>query len=840
METLLQDLRYGFRMLVKSPAFTTVAVLTLALGIGANTAIFTLVNALLLRQLPVQRPHELIVIGDPSQVNGSASGSPQTSELSYPLYRELLVNNEACTDILATGQIPRIMVATEVAGKVQPPERARGRLVSENYFSMLGIKPMLGRTFTAEDGASPGSDPAVVISHSYWMRRFNSDPDIVGKMLRVNGYPLTIIGVTPAGFTGEIVGDIQDVWVPMMMQAQVMPGRNWLNDVSQSWLLLIGRMKPGIHLKQAQASLQLTMQRIGTSSFKSRFRQDEQENLSKLRLKVSAGGRGLSAVRAYFERPLVILMRIVALVLLIACVNVANLLLARSSARQTEMAVRLAIGASPLRIARQLLTESVLLACAGGAVGILLASWGTRALVRLVISGSGPLPLNVTPNSLVLAFTAVLSLGTGMLFGLAPALRARRVHLSPALKEGTRGGLATGAPRPTAGKYLIVAQVALSVLVLFTSALLVRSLKKLQDFNTGYEREHLLQMRVDWVAGGYRGPRFHDAALQLLERLRHLPGVKDASVSEHGLFGGSEASGTIIAEGFQPQHRGDDISYYDVVGPDYFKTVGIPVILGRELGEQDTATSPRAVVINQAAAQFFFPGANPIGRRLGLDSPELRDKPSQVVGVVADIRDHDLRGPVRRRFYMPLTQWPEESSAMNYSLRTAGNPASVAESVRNVVREFDSNVPIMTLRTVNELVNSTLGDQIVMAQLSMLFAGLALALACVGLYGLMSYAVAGRTREIGVRMALGAANRTVLWLVLREALWLVMAGIAVGIPLGIASSRVLRSMLFEVTGLDPVSLGASMLLLGMVAVLAAYIPARRASSIDPMVALRYE
>ncbi len=840
MDTLLQDLRYGFRMLVKSPAFTTVAVLTLALGIGANTAIFTLVDALLLRHLPVQRPEELVAIGDPSRVHGSSWGSPQVALLSYPLYRELLGGNEAFTDMLATGQVPRTMVATEAAGKIQPPEPAQARIVTENYFSILGVKALLGRTFNPQDGTAPGSDPFTVISYSYWTRRFNADPGIIGKTVRVNGYPLTVIGVTPPGFLGEVVGEKDDLWLPMMMQAQVMPGRNWLNDVSQSWLLLIGRLKPGVSLKQAQVSMAVTMQRIATSSFKSRFAKDEQENLGKLQLQLSSGARGLSSLRAQFGRPLLILMGIVALVLLIACVNVANLLLARSSARQMEVAVRLAIGASPARIARQLLTESMLLACAGGAIGILLASWGTRGLVTLVTGARLSMPLDVAPNPVVLAFTALVSLGTGMLFGLAPALRARGVHLSPALKEGTRGGLGTGAPRPKTGRYLVVAQVALSVLVLFTAALLVRSLRKLQELDTGYERDHILEVRVDWVAGGYRGPRLRNSAMELLDRLRQLPGIKAASVSQNGLFSGSEASGTIIAEGFRPQHRDDDISYRDVVGPDYFKTLGIPVILGRELGEQDTETSPRAVVINQAAAQFFFPGLNPIGRKMGLDSEKLRDHPSQVVGVVADVRDHDLRGPVQRRFYMPLTQWPDELPALNYNLRTAGNPASVIESVRKLIREFDSNVPVMSVRPLNDLVDGTLGDQIVMAKLSMGFAGLALILACVGLYGLMSYAVAGRTREIGVRMALGAANRSVLWLVLREALWLVIAGIAVGIPLGMASSRVVRSMLFEVTALDPVSLGVSMLLLAIVAVLAAYIPARRASSIDPMVALRYE
>jgi predicted permease len=680
-----------------------------------------------------------------------------------------------------------------------------------------------------------------VISDGYWKRRFHSDPLVVGKTIRVNGYPLAIIGVTQPGFYGEVVGDMQDLWVPMMMQPQVMPGRPYLDKVDTSTLLLIGRLKPGITIQQAQASINVTFQRIAHSSFIERFDKDSKDEVAKLKIEVSEGGRGLSSIRKEMEKPLWFLMGIVGLVLLIACVNVANLLLARSSARQTEIAVRLAIGASAGRVARQLLTECVLLASVGGALGLVASVWVTRFLV-LIVTGTRTTQMDVSPDGRVLAFTAAASLVTGILFGLVPAFRARRMPLFAVLKEGGRSAASAGAPRPSASRFLVAAQVSLSVLVLFTSAILVRSMKNLQSFDTGYQRDNLLLLRIDGTTAGYSGQRWTDAVQELLTRFRQIPGATAATISENGLFSGTESADGIIVEGFTASQERDKVSYNDTVGAGYFSTIGVPILLGREIGPQDTASSTRVAVINETMAHFYFKGANPLGRHIAIDDEQTRDKPYEIVGVARDVRDHGIRKSVERRFYMAATQtWePLGLGQLNFIVRASGDPGALLETARKIVREFDPNLPVTQVNTANDLVNDSLMDQIAVANISGLFAGVALLLACIGLYGLMSYSVAGRTREIGVRMALGATRGKLVWLVIREAMTMVVAGIVIGIPIAVACGRALHSMLFEVGPLDPLSLVITAMVLSMVATIAAFIPARRATRVDPMVALRYE
>ncbi|MGH9522160.1 MAG: ABC transporter permease [Terriglobales bacterium] len=839
LDGFFQDLRFGARMLAKAPAFTMVAVLTLALGIGVNTAIFSIVNALLLRTLPVQAPERLAVIGDPSRVHSWSNGSPRSDIFSVPLYKEFDANNQVFTSLAATTNFnPRVTL--DDSGRDQAAERAHARIVSGNYFETLGVRAAAGRTFTADDDKAPGSDPYLVISYSYWIRRFHRDLATIGKTIHVNGYPLTIIGVAAPGFDGEVVGDLQDFWVPLMMEPQVMPGRDYLNKIDTSTLLLVGRLKPGISLAQARASMNVTFQQIAHSSFADRFDKDNKPELQGLKIDVASAARGLSSIRKELQRPLWFLMGIVGLVLLIACVNVANLLLARSSARQTEIAVRLAIGASAGSVARQLLTECVLLAGLGGALGLLISLWATRALVWMV-TGSWNVKMNVSPDGRVLAFTAGASFLTGILFGLAPALRARKMQLFSVLKEGGRSAAASGSPRPSASRYLVAAQVALSVLVLFTSAILVRSLKNLHAFNTGYVRDHLLLIGVDGTAAGYKAERWQNALDELLERFRHLPGATAATYSSNGLFSGSESADGIIVEGYTAARDGDKVAWDDTVGPNYFRTIGVPMVLGREIGPQDTASSPRVVVINQTMAQFYFKDQNPIGRHIAIDDEKLRNQPFEIVGVARDVHDHGIRAEVHRRFYMAGPQsFDGGVGAPNFILRTSGSPSALLESARKAVHEFDPNLAVTDANTANELVDTSLMDQIAVADLSGLFAALALLLACIGLYGLMSYSVAGRTREIGVRMALGATRGKLVSLVLREAMTMVIVGVALGIPIAIAASRGLRSMLFEVTPLDPLSLAATAVLLIAVATLAAFIPARRATRVDPMVALRYE
>ena len=533
-------------------------------------------------------------------------------------------------------------------------------------------------------------------------------------------------------------------------------------------------------------------------------------------------------------------MMIVALVLLIACVNVANLMLARSTARQKEIAVRLAIGGSPARILRQLLTESVLLAFLGGALGLVFAQWGTRGLLGIV-RGDTAVPLDTSPDPRVLAFTSLVCLAAGVLFGLVPALRARRIELTPALNNAGRGAAvsAAGLSRWSTGRLLVMAQVALSVLVLFAAGLLVQSLRKLHAIDTGYERRHLLLVRADLRVAGYKGAGYAAFCEDLLRRFRALPGVASATYSENGLFSGTESADGIVVPGFQPRADGDNVAYNDTVGPNYFTAIGVPLVMGRDLEPRDIAAEPKVAVINETMARFYFGGQNPIGRTFQIPDDPKPPAVLEVVGVARDVLDHDLRHPAERRFYVPLNQ-RRVPGAINFEIRTGGDPEPVEQAVRATIRQANPTLPILSLHTVESMVDEWMSEQVFVARLSGFFAALALLLACVGLYGITSYAVAGRTREIGVRMALGAHPRNVLWLVLREALLLVAVGVVVGIPAAVAASRLLRKMLFGVSSSDPGALALSLLVLVGVGFASAYFPARRATRVDPMVALRYE
>src|SRR4051812_25811347 len=839
MESILQDVRYAFRMLAKSPGFTTVAVLTLALGIGANTAIFTLINAVILKMLPVRDVQRLVVIGDPTLAHSRSHGTPQTDIFSYPLYREIRDHNNVFEDVLAAGELHRVRT-TDASGKSISDE-VLGSLVTGNYFSLLGVNPYIGRTLTPEDDKVEGGHPVAVISYSMFRSRFNSDPNIVGTTLRFNEYPFTVVGVAPPGFHGQVVGDVQEVWVPMMMEPQVLRGRNWLDDPESSWLTLMARLKPGVSVSQAKANLNVVLQQALDGSLGAKLRPNDLREVKKNKIDVVPGARGMSVLRGSFAKPLMLLMGIVGLVLLIACVNVANLLLARAKLRQREMAVRVAIGAKPSRVISQLLTESVLLAFIGGTVGLLFAFWGTQLLLRVfgvTVENTG---LQITPDLRVLAFTASVCLLTGILFGLVPAFRSLRVDVNSALKgginageSGTRGGFQWG-------KLLVTAQVALSVLVLFAAGLLIRSLKNLENVQLGFSRDHLLLVRVDAITAGFDTPagslRLAD---EMQSRLSHLPGVEQVAVSESGLFSGSDSASDLKVENFTPASEDQRQASSDKVGSGFFSALGIPVIQGREFGAQDTASSVHVAVVNQQFVKFFFRGENPLGRRIWIDDPKYLDKPMEIVGVVRDLRHHDLEKPIPPTFYSPISQTDEALGLMQIAIRTKTDPAAMTETARAEIKSFNSGLPISSIKTMDYLIDSTISNEITIAKLSTFFGALALALACIGLYGVMSYTVAGRTREIGVRMALGAQRGNVLTLVMREAMLLVIIGIAAGIPLAMLSTRLINSMLFGLQNTDPLSLAVVVIVLAAVGALASVIPARRATKVDPMVALRYE
>ena len=836
METLFQDIRYGVRMLRKSPGFTTVAVITLALGIGANTAIFTVVNALLLKMLPVSHPEQLVVVGDPSIPNNRSNGTPRTDIFSYPLYKELRDHNSAFTGLCAAATDHHIEL--DAGHGESSPERITGRMLSGNYFSVLGLNPSAGRLLSDSDDAADNANPVVVLGYGFWQRKFAMSPSIIGTDIRLNGFPFTVIGVAPAGFDGDVVGEQMALYVPLSMQPEIVRGRHWRNAVNTSWLTLIGRLKPGMTPAQAAANLNIVFRQAVKGSYGAALSTDDRNTIDEthIYIQVVPGGMGVSDLRSDYKLPLLLLLGIVGLVLLIACVNVANLLIARATARRREIAVRLAVGANWVRLLRQLLTESILLALLGGIAGSLLAVWGVRLLVTIFRSDTA-LPLR--PDARVLTFTIFISLLTGLLFGLIPALRAMRVQVSPALKESGRS-TPERSSRFGLGKGLIAGQVALSLLVLFAASLLVRSLQKLMAQDFGYDRDRLVIARIDPISAGYDNDKMKLLATELVTRLVSAPGVHAVTYSTNGLFAGTESNDAILVPGFQASHD-DREAMEDYVGPDYFGAVGIPILAGRGIEAQDTATSNRVAVVNEAMVKHFFQGQNPIGRQFRIDDADWLDKPITIVGISRDAKDHSdgIREAVKPRFYMAFQQVPKPVQIV-LEAQVQGLPSAAVSSVTSQIKAVDANLPISFVKALDTLVSDAAANQIALARLSVFFGLLALLLACVGLYGVMSYTVAGRSREIGVRMALGAARCDVIEMLLREGMLLVVVGVAVGIPLALVSSQLLQSFLFGLKTTDPISLIAVILLLGAVAAIAAFIPARWGSRVDPMVALRYE
>ncbi|MBO0912471.1 MAG: ABC transporter permease, partial [Acidobacteria bacterium] len=746
MRSLAQDLGFALRQLRKNPGFTTVAVLTLALGIGANTAIFTVVNALLLKMLPVRDPEQLVVVGDPADPNSRSDGTPRADVFSYPLYKELRARNAVFRGLSAAATDHRIEVDT---GRGQTPERISGRMVSGNYFAVLGLEPAAGRLLSDSDDTAENANPVVVLGYEYWRQKFAMSPSVIGEDIRLNGYRFTVVGVAPAGFDGDVVGERMGFFVPLSMQPEIVRGRHWRNAPNTSWLSLVGRLRPGITARQAEANLNLIFEQIREGDYGASLSADDRNAIRDLRIHVSSGGRGLSELRADYKAPLVLLMAIVGLVLLIACVNVANLLLARAPVRSREVAVRLAVGADRRRVFEQLLTESVLLASAGSMAGALLAAWGVRILVAIVDSDA---VLPVLPDLRVLGFALVTSLATGILFGLVPALRTSRVELAPALKDATRTIAASGS-RFQWGKGLVAGQVALSLLVLFTAGLLVRSLEKLMTQDFGYRREHLVIARTDPAAAGYAKERMKPLAEQLAARLAATPGVRAVTYSTNGLFANTESGDAILVPGSEKRSARDRNAAEDYVGPDYFGVVGIPILAGRGVEAEDTNTSPRIAVVNEAMVKRFFAGENPIGRQFMIDDPEWLDKPITIVGISRNAKDRGsgLEKEVAPRFYLAFQQMPDPIQIV-LEAQVAGNASASVQNLTSQIKSVDTNLPIAFAKTLERLVDESAGSQVALARLSSFFAGVALLLACIGLYGVMSYTVAGRTREIGMRM----------------------------------------------------------------------------------------
>lgn len=827
-----QDLTYAARTLRTNLGVTAVVATTLALGIGANTSIFTLVNAVLLRELPVKHPEELVAIGNTTRTGSLGEDSNiRTDLLSYDVYRTLRERSPSFSGLLASGRASGIEVLSP--GATGEPDRPRGRYVSGNYFSVLGVPALRGRTFDGTEDASIGGAPVVTISYGYWTRHFSQDPAVVGKEIVVNGARLTIIGVTPAWFTGEIVGQSTDIWLPLTMQPVLMPNRRYLDRQDIFWLLLLGRRAPGVTEAAAISAVTRTMRDIVRDKSTSAVPASQE-----IAVFVSSGAKGFSRVRNTFGPALITLMIGVGLLVLIICANVANLLLARAVARSREMSVRLALGAGRGRLVRQLLTESLLLAMLGAALGLLLARGGSRLLLAVLGDGGNAIPLDVGLDWAVLAFTFVLSLLTVVLFGLVPALRASGLNVATTLRASAKsvtGAQGASGSRVPIGRMLIAAQVALSLVLLVGAALLVRSLRSVEGVDTGLDRDHLLIAEIDPTAAGYSGERFRRLAESLADRLRRVPGVADVTYSENGIFSGTESSTTFQVPGFAARSPADTTANYDQVGPGYVRAVGARLLQGRDLTPNDGQSAAPVMLVNASMARFYFGTESPIGRTVAMGDTAL-----QIVGVVADVKDHELRDAGTRRFYLAYQQAPAINMSLRMIVRATGDPALLAIPVRQAIQTQDALVPIASIEPLSELMRESVREDRLLARLATGFGILALLLAAVGLYGVMTYAIARRTSEIGLRVALGARRADVIGMVLGDALRLVALGIVVGVPLALASARLLRNQLYGVGPTDPASLVLSLLVLTLSAVLAALLPALRASRVAPLIALRQE
>lgn len=816
-----QDLRYAIRALASQPGFAAVAVLSLALGIGANTAIFGLINSVLLTTLPVRDPESLIMLTNPAS-NGITIGSKsgEREELTWSEFRQLQDLSTVFSSLMAC-QIEPEPVPVRAGGS--DAEETLVQMVSSEYFSTLGVPALLGRTLSADDG--PDAQHAV-ISYDYWQRRFGSRTDILGSTITIRQTAFSIVGVTPPAFFGETVGQRPDVWVPLSLQCAVLPGREWLNEKPGGdkvmWLHVFGRLQPGIRIETAQSAANLAFQQSLAVFYGSTERAGRQW------LKVRSAARGASQFRGQIAEPLTMLLAASGLVLLIACANLGNLLLARTTGRTREISVRLALGASRGRLIRQLLTESMVIAFLGGLAG-LGAAWMIRAGLLAFIPESIHVP--VAPDIRVLGFAFALSLAAGLILGLLPVLRTMNLNATSGLKEQGRG-LTASAAWLRAGRFVVVGQVALSLPLLIGAGLLVRTFQNLQESSLGYVKERLLLVRVDVQMGGYEEQRRFPLFQRLLERVRAVPGVSGASYSKSGLFLGSRSSGHVQVEGYTRKGDGGVWSVWDHIGPDYFSALGVPLLMGREVGDRDQPSGNRVCVINEVFAKQFFAGRNPLG--MHVDNYEI-------IGVVRNSRSRSVRDEVEPRFYVPAAQPADVPPRfITFTVRTTGDSSGMLSDVKRAILSEDPNLPITAASTVAELVDKQMAQDRLLARLSMAFGVVGLLLAAIGLYGLLSYAVARRTNEIGIRKALGAQHRSVMIMILRETGLLLLAGLIAGTLLSAVGTRLIASRLYGLAPTDPTAIGVAVALLTMVAVVAAWVPARRASRVDPVVALRYE
>jgi len=824
-------------MLLKRPGFTLIAVLSLALGIGANTAIFSLLDAVLLRSLPVHEPQQLVLFGNGKDMGLTNSFPDQSWDLfSYPFYRQVQQRNDVFSGVAS--QLSITWTVHGFVGANEDIQPLQVQLVSGSYFPVLGVNAGLGRVLTEADDQTLGGHPVAVISHGFWQKRLGGNLAAVGKTVSIDNIAYSIVGVAPKEFFGTTVGSAPDLWVPLAMEKQMPPahwdGRN--TEEAQS-LFIIGRLKDGVSAAQANSVVNLLFNQSLQARLNAQPTAYREKSMQAARIELTPVSRGLSQLREQFSLSLKVLMGVVALVLLIASANVANLLLAHGAARSREFAVRLAVGAGRLRLVRQLFTESALLALLGGAAGVALAWWATRLLLLMASNGPEALPVDVTPNLRVLGFTIGVSALCAIIFGIAPALRASRIEPNTSLKAGKIGG--STVLRNPLGKAFVVAQVALSLLLLVGAGLFIRTLINLQKIPSGFNEENAMLFQIDPAAAGYNveDPKLPALLRDVEVNVKATPGVQAASFAFTIFNQGFWTSPAFTHEDNIPEGQNRTLRN-NIVGLDFFAALGVPLVEGRVFGPQDTAKSQPVAMVSESMVRKFFPGGgSPLGKRFGISGPKSAGE-IEVIGVVKDAKYGRLTDDVKPMAFYPHAQRPDMLG--NLVVRFSGPASAVVPQIRQAIKQTNPNLPIDDVVSLSDHIGRSLVQQKLVARLAAFFGLLALLLACVGLYGVMSYGVARRTNEIGIRMALGARGSSVLWLVLREALLLVLIGLVLGLVTALAVTKTAASLLYELKPNDPLTIALATLLLATVAVLAGYFPARRAARVDPMVALREE
>ena len=847
LDTVFRDLKYTYRTLARAPGFTAVAVLTLALGIGANTAIFSLLDQVLLRLLPVKDPQQLVLLTMKGRHYGSNWGG---NAISHPMFRDFRDHNEVFSDMFC-----RFPTSASLSFG-QQSERVFVELVSGTYFSTLGVVPAMGRILTPEDDVVPSGHPFVVLNYNFWKTRFAGDPQVVGRALNLNNYKMTVVGVAQAGFDGVELGFSPKIFIPIMMQPQIVVGNpeDMLKTRRTRWVNTFGRLKPGISQQQAKAALQPFMHsmlemEVQQKEFNRASKYDRDEFL-KCSIDVLPGSQGRSYTRRQLTTPLWVLMATTGVVLLIACANLANLMLVRGSGRVKEIAVRLAMGATRPRIIGQLLIESLSLSVLGGITGLAVAFWADRALMKIYLpSDSGGMNISSAPDLRILLFNLAVTVLTGIIFGLVPALQTTKPNIAGTLKDQA-GAVVGGGGNHRLRKGLVVVQVTLSLLLLVGAGLFVRSLANLRNLGPGFSPERLVAFQIDPSLNGFTPERLRIFYPQLSDALSSIPGVRSVGLASMRILEDNEWDSGMSVEGFTPAKPDEHAQpYMNAIGPNYFATLGVPIIEGRDFtindrhivkhGPEEWNWAPTTVMINEKFAQKYFAGRNPIGLHLGFGTDPGTPTDMEVIGVVKDFKYTNLRDEIPVQAYIPYLG-DRFLGGMTIYVRTTGDANQLMSTVRSTVRDMDPNVPIYAMRTTEVTINESLSTERMIASLSAVFGFLATLLAVIGLYGVMAYTVAQRTREVGIRIALGAPRGKVIWLVMREVLLLVAIGVIAGVTASVALTRVVQSQLFGLTPHDPLTLGLATAVLAVVACAAGYIPALRASRLDPMVALRYE